>query len=74
MPETHYPVGMVSVCCGFFLVYLIEELAHSCVESMQKEDDVMVVDMEVEEQVGRIIVVVVVGVGGGEGCVKGLSF
>lgn len=52
MPETHYPVGMVSVCCGFFLVYLIEELAHSCVESMQKKGDVMVMEVEVVEKVG----------------------
>ncbi|KAK4290636.1 hypothetical protein Pmani_036479 [Petrolisthes manimaculis] len=51
MPETHYPVAMVGICCGFFLVYLIEELAHSCVESMQqKEEEVMVVEVEVVEK------------------------
>ncbi|KAK3875113.1 hypothetical protein Pcinc_019992 [Petrolisthes cinctipes] len=51
MPETHYPVAMVGICCGFFLVYLVEELAHSCVESMQqKEEEVIVVEVEVVEK------------------------
>ena len=27
-----YPTGYILFCCGFFLIYLIEELVHSCLD------------------------------------------
>lgn len=37
-----YPVSEVMVCCGFFLVYLIEEIIHTYVGHHQKWEDVEV--------------------------------
>ncbi|XP_071534215.1 zinc transporter ZIP1-like [Panulirus ornatus] len=42
MKTTSYPVAEVMVCCGFFLVYLIEEIIHSYVDGHQEGEDVEV--------------------------------
>ena len=32
-----YPTGYILFCCGFFLIYLIEELVHSCLDKSVHE-------------------------------------
>lgn len=39
MPSISYPITQISLCLGFFFVYLIEELVHYCIERKNKKRD-----------------------------------
>ncbi|XP_059471086.1 zinc transporter ZIP1-like isoform X2 [Neocloeon triangulifer] len=38
-PEGHIHLAELIFCCGFFFVYLVEELVHVCLDSRHEEDD-----------------------------------
>lgn len=41
--KTDFPIAEVLLCCGFFLIYLIEDMVHKCVGHSHNKEDTTVV-------------------------------
>ncbi|CAL4116060.1 unnamed protein product [Meganyctiphanes norvegica] len=43
--KTDFPIAEILVCCGFFLIYLIEDMVHGCLKHNHGNEDTSTVSM-----------------------------
>jgi len=47
--ETDFPLAEVLVCCGFFLIYLIEDIVHKCLNHSHVKEDMSMANISTIE-------------------------